>query len=153
MFEQPSETTVRGNVFLTASMSSASGLLEKLLQAATAANNSDRAKARSTLESALSLLMTSREALKVLNPCRTRGGLAPWQAKRVAAYIREHIGSRLTASELALLVGFGYSHFNRAWHSVLPVVVTFLSGLAADEVLRKWGACVLLAHQAGKEQH
>jgi AraC family transcriptional regulator len=115
MSEQLSETTVRGNVFLAASTSSASGLLEKLLQAATAANNSDRAKARSTLESALSLLMTSRDALNVLHPCPTRGGLAPWQAKRVAAYIREHIGSRLKASELAALVEVSYSHFNRAF--------------------------------------
>ena len=114
MYEQLSETTVRGNNFLAAGMSSTTGLLEKLLQAATAANNSDRAKARSTLENALSLLMTSRDALKG-PPCPTRGGLAPWQAKRVAAYIREHLGSRLKASELAALVGFSYSHFNRAF--------------------------------------
>lgn len=115
MSEQLSETIVRGNPFLAASTSSASGLLEKLLQAATAANNSDRAKARSTLESALSLLMTSRDALKVPHPYPGRGGLAPWQAKRVAAYIREHIGSRLRAGELAALVGVSYSHFNRAF--------------------------------------
>jgi AraC family transcriptional regulator len=114
MSEQVSETTVRGNVFL-ASMSSAAQLLEKLLQAAAGANYSDRAVARSTLESALSLLMTSRDALDVLRPGPIRGGLAPWHAQRVAAHISEHIGSRLKVSELAALVGLSYSHFDRAF--------------------------------------
>jgi AraC-like DNA-binding protein len=44
-----------------------------------------------------------------------RGGLAPWQAKRVATYVREHIGATLRASELAALVRLSNSHFNRAF--------------------------------------
>jgi AraC family transcriptional regulator len=44
-----------------------------------------------------------------------RGGLAPWQAKRVATYIRAHIGAALRASELAALVQLSNSHFNRAF--------------------------------------
>lgn len=44
-----------------------------------------------------------------------RGGLAPWQARRVAAYVRENIGTSLRASELSKLVRLSYSHFNRAF--------------------------------------
>jgi AraC-like DNA-binding protein len=114
MSEQLSENLLRGNRFLGSNKPDASGLLEELLQTATAANSSDRAKARGTLESALSLLMTSRDAHKFPRP-GSRGGLAPWQVKRVAAYISEHIGSRLQASDLAAVVGYSYSHFNRAF--------------------------------------
>ncbi len=41
------------------------------------------------------------------------GGLAPWQAKRVAIYIREHIEARVKVSELAELVLLSSSHFHR----------------------------------------
>jgi AraC-like DNA-binding protein len=44
-----------------------------------------------------------------------RGGLAPWQARRVAEYVRENIGTSLRASELSKLVRLSYSHFNRAF--------------------------------------
>jgi AraC family transcriptional regulator len=44
-----------------------------------------------------------------------RGGLAPWQARRVAAYIEEHVGSSIRASHLAALVNLSNSHFNRAF--------------------------------------
>jgi AraC-like DNA-binding protein len=85
----------------------APGLLESLVDAATAANDGDREKARFTLENALALL-DSRPAL-------ARGGLAPWQARRVAAYVRDNIGTSLRASELSTLVRLSYSHFNRAF--------------------------------------
>lgn len=69
------------------------GLAEKLADAAAAVTDGDRDKARSA----------------------QRGGLAPWQARRVAAYVRENIGSSLRASELSRLVRLSYSHFNRAF--------------------------------------
>jgi len=154
MSEQLSETTVRGNVFLAASMSSATGLLEKLLQAATAANNSDREKARSTLESALSLLMTSRDALDALRPGPARGGLAPWQAERIAAYISQHIGSRLKVSELAALVGFSYSHFNRAFRvsfqeTPTAYIMRQRMNLARDKMLTTRHSLAHVAQECG----
>jgi AraC family transcriptional regulator len=93
----------------------AGGLLEGLVDAATAANGGDREKARHTLEGALALLTTDRRSggNSLLNP--TRGGLAPWQARRVATYVRDNIGTSLRASELSRLVRLSYSHFNRAF--------------------------------------
>jgi AraC family transcriptional regulator len=85
----------------------APGLLESLVDAATAANDGDREKARFTLENALALLNS--------RPSLARGGLAPWQARRVAAYVRDNIGTSLRASELSTLVRLSYSHFNRAF--------------------------------------
>jgi transcriptional regulator GlxA family with amidase domain len=48
-------------------------------------------------------------------PRPPRGGLAAWQAKRVATYIDEHIGSPLKASDLATLVQLSNAHFFRAF--------------------------------------
>jgi transcriptional regulator GlxA family with amidase domain len=94
---------------------SSSGLLDELLEAAIAANDSNRAKARTTLESALALLVTSSDHVNGRSQCPVSGGLAPWQVKRVAGYIREHIDSRLKRTELAAVVNLSYSHFNRAF--------------------------------------
>jgi AraC family transcriptional regulator len=85
----------------------APGLLESLVDAATAANDGDRDRARCTLENALALLNA--------RPSPARGGLAPWQARRVAAYVRDNIGTSLRARELSSLVRLSYSHFNRAF--------------------------------------
>jgi len=93
------------------------GLLARLVEAATAASLSDREKARSRLEDALVLLTTGPEAAAgtAVRARAPRGGLAPWQASRVAAYVDVHIGTSLRASELAKVVRLSYSHFNRAF--------------------------------------
>jgi AraC-like DNA-binding protein len=44
-----------------------------------------------------------------------RGGLAPWQVKRLTTYIGEHIGTRLRVGDLAELVRLSDSHFIRAF--------------------------------------
>lgn len=91
------------------------GLLERLVDAATAANDGDREKARYSLENALALLTASDRPGDKLRHSVPRGGLAPWQARRVAAYVRDNIGTSLRASELSRLVRLSYSHFNRAF--------------------------------------
>jgi AraC family transcriptional regulator len=92
----------------------ASGLLDRLLQAVTTATAADREQARNTLENALALLIAGRASDRAQSS-PPRGGLAPWQARRVAAYIREHIATGLRAGELSTLIGLSYSHFNRAF--------------------------------------
>jgi AraC-like DNA-binding protein len=91
------------------------GLLARLVEAATTASTSDREDARRTLERALALLTAGGESIGAVRAHPPRGGLAPWQAKRVAAYVNEHIGASLRARELATLVRLSYSHFNRAF--------------------------------------
>lgn len=99
------------------------GLLERLLKAAAAASDADREQARSTLENALALL-TAAGAGDAPSPCPPRGGLAPWQARHVAAYIRDNIGSALRAGELSRLVRLSYSHFNRAFKASFHETLT-----------------------------
>lgn len=91
------------------------GLLARLVDAATTASISDREDARRALEKALALLTADPEFFNAPRTAPPHGGLAPWQAKRIAAYVSEHIGATLRARELAALVRLSYSHFNRAF--------------------------------------
>ena len=94
---------------------SAHGALERLIEAARAGIDADRERARSALEKALALLREGHGPGGSPYGCPPRGGLAPWQARRVTAYIRDNIGTCLRASELSKLVRLSYSHFNRAF--------------------------------------
>ena len=44
-----------------------------------------------------------------------RGGLAPWQARKVLAFIEQNLGSRIATGDLAALVSYSKSHFARAF--------------------------------------
>ena len=48
-------------------------------------------------------------------PLANRGGLAPWQAKRVARYIVDHAALGIQIGELARLARLSTSHFSRAF--------------------------------------
>jgi AraC family transcriptional regulator len=103
----------------------APGLLAELIDAAVNANEGDRDRARHTLERALALLGSREESPTPPRSFPPRGGLAPWQAKRIANHVRENIGSRVRASDLAALAKLSHSHFSRAFKvsfSMPPVV-------------------------------
>ena len=116
MFEQQSVmvTTSDANAG-SPSASSTHDLLERLVTVATAAAGNDRTDAKETLEKALAMLMSFPASAKIPVGIPSRGGLAPWQARRVADYIREHIGTCLRAGGLAALVRLSSSHFHRAF--------------------------------------
>ena len=110
------ELAVSADVGLSAPLGlSTPNLLERLVEAATAASDCSREKARSALEDPLALLTASHDSSDAPRRCPPRGGLAPWQARRVAAYVRDNIGTCLRASELSKLVRLSYSHFNRTF--------------------------------------
>jgi AraC-like DNA-binding protein len=90
-------------------------LLTKLIAAVRGTPDRDHGKAQSALEDALSSLGSNvgRGVFPISRP--PRGGLAGWQAKRVAAYIDEHVGMPFKASELAQLVQLSNAHFFRAF--------------------------------------
>ena len=90
-------------------------LLLKLVDVATAAADNHRAEAKDALERAVAMLTNIPGYDRCHNARHALGGLAPWKARRVAAYIQEHIGTSLTAGELATLVQLSHSHFNRAF--------------------------------------
>jgi hypothetical protein len=68
------------------------GALVRLLAAATATIDSDRDRAKACVQRATELLRVSLEREGHLRmDSSSRGGLAPWQAKRVVAYIESNI--------------------------------------------------------------
>lgn len=48
-------------------------------------------------------------------PTIARGGLTPWQCRKVEAHIGEKLGSNIGVEELAKLVRLSMSHFSRAF--------------------------------------
>jgi transcriptional regulator GlxA family with amidase domain len=58
---------------------------------------------------------------------RIRGGLSPWQARRLVAYIDGRLGGRVSVAELARLAGLSNGHFSRAFKQTFAISArTFL---------------------------
>jgi len=88
--------------------------LAGLIAAASAALDNDRDTARACIAKAAALLQKSprwREA----SATPRRGGLAPWQAKRVESYVASNLGGRIRTTELAEVAQLSASHFTRAF--------------------------------------
>jgi AraC family transcriptional regulator len=115
MLDAPAPSARIGEGLRAPQGSSAPGLLERLVEAARAAIDANREKALNQLEYVLALLAAGRDSSDALRQCPPRGGLAPWQAKRVATYVRDNISTSLRARDLSRLVRLSYSHFNRAF--------------------------------------
>jgi AraC family transcriptional regulator len=96
---------------------SSSRMVARLLATATSTLEADRLMARTCIQRAAFLLgvdlsQTSGPPPRVYLP---RGGLAPWQAKLVNRYIREHLSSSIRTATLAQMVQLSLSHFFRAF--------------------------------------
>jgi AraC family transcriptional regulator len=92
-------------------------MLGELLMEARAAFETDRHRAKFCIQQATELLQATQGPPE---PCQVelpivRGGLAPWQARRVAAYIESNIGSKINVVELAAFVQLSIGHFSRAF--------------------------------------
>jgi AraC family transcriptional regulator len=62
-------------------------------------------------------LLESRDlgSLARAAPRMARGGLAPWQSNRIAAYVHANLDSSMQTRHLATLVRLSASHFTRAF--------------------------------------
>ena len=91
--------------------------LSQLIARACASVDSDRATAKHCMQRAAELLRVFREERRSTPTAFhfVRGGLAPWQQKRVAAYVEANIGSNIRATELARVAGVSKGHFFRAF--------------------------------------
>jgi AraC family transcriptional regulator len=90
--------------------------LVQLLDVATATFDSDRARAKACVQQAAELLRVSSDAEgHTRNELSSRGRLAPWQAKRVVAYIESNIGLSFHVADLAGIAQLSISHFSRAF--------------------------------------
>ena len=91
-------------------------VLVRLLAAATATFDSDRDRAKACVQQAAELLRVSVETESYLwSEPASRGGLAPWQAKRVVAYIESNISLSLRVTDLAGIAQLSIGHFSRAF--------------------------------------
>jgi AraC family transcriptional regulator len=91
--------------------------LASLIAAASAALDSDRDTAKACIAKAAALLQKAagRERCRDEGPNLTRGGLAPWQARRVASYVADNLGGRIRTTDLAEVAQLSASHFTRAF--------------------------------------
>jgi AraC-like DNA-binding protein len=90
-----------------------------LIERAVAAIESDRDVARDCITRALALLRSAPPTGKREAACLAtkpqRGGLAPWHARQVVAYIEAHLASRIRVQDLTALIRLSVSHFSRAF--------------------------------------
>lgn len=90
--------------------------LVRLLSAAGASIDSDCNRARDYLRKAAAMLAAPELfAVETRKPPCYRGGLAAWQAKRIASHVDAHLNSKIHAGDLAQLVSLSTSHFFRAF--------------------------------------
>jgi len=97
--------------------------LVQLLATATAKFDSDHEAARACLKQAAELLQVGgNPGGQRQNESRTSaGGLAAWQAKRVAAYVEANINSPFRVYTLAGIVELSVSHFSRVFKQTFGV--------------------------------
>jgi AraC family transcriptional regulator len=154
MLDAPEMAAGTAASFRTAPHLSTLGLLKKLLEAATAASDADREQARGTLENALALLSARHDFSDAPRQCPARGGLAPWQARHVTAYIRDNIGATLRAGALSRLARLSYSQFSRAFkvsfsETLTSYVMRQRIRLAQDKMLTTDHALSRIALECG----
>ena len=96
------------------------GLVLRLLTEAAESIHRDRSLAHGTLARAVALLDAERAA-----PAPHHlGGLVPWQANKVAAYIENHLKGGAPVAELAVIARLSRSHFSRAFKATFGMSPT-----------------------------
>ena len=107
-----------------------------LLATATAVLDTDLHAAKIYIGRAVALL--GLDLVKASAPAaaraRRRGGLAPWQAKRLRGYIADQLASNIRATDLAAMVQLSTSHFFRAFRETFGQ--TPLAYIMKQRVLR-----------------
>ena len=85
----------------------------ELLRSADAVVVSDQARARQLIDCVMDILRASLEHAAA--PPASVGRLAPWQERRLKAYIEANLSISLTTAELAAVVNLSPSYFSRAF--------------------------------------
>jgi AraC family transcriptional regulator len=93
--------------------------LANLIAAASAALDRDRDQAKAYMARAAALLEQESQprafGARTVAQVVPRGGLAPWQARRVREYVASHLGTRIRTTDLAGVAQLSASHFTRAF--------------------------------------
>jgi AraC-like DNA-binding protein len=104
----------------------------QLVEAARSAWEGDADGAKARICRALTLLGTRPRSVAVVPqkaeprsssspPGTTRGGLAPFQAKRLVEYIDTHLAERISLDHLARIAGLSNGHFCRAFKQTFGI--------------------------------
>jgi AraC-like DNA-binding protein len=101
----------------------------QLVEAARYAWDGDRDGAKARICRALTLLGTALASAAVAPRAaelpsgsrRFRGGLAPFQARRLVEHIDAHLAERITLYQLARMAGLSTGHFSRAFKQTFGV--------------------------------
>jgi AraC family transcriptional regulator len=132
--------------------------LANLLATANAALDTDRRTAKSCIQRAAALLGIdlSQGRGGDAEPPYLEGGLAPWRAKRITAYIDDKLNASIRVADLADVVQMSTSHFFRAFRKTFggtPVAyirrrriqraqeLMLTSGLPLSQVALECGMC------------
>jgi len=90
--------------------------IAELCSAVRSALDNERGTAEDSLQRAADILQKMGETASVTVP-QARGGLAPWQIRKVTSHIEAHLDRPIRNEELAALVRLNASHFGRAFRS------------------------------------
>ncbi|HEY4292436.1 AraC family transcriptional regulator [Luteibacter sp.] len=93
------------------------GNVTRLLEQALTAAGTDLATTRACVARVAALLERERAPAERPVTLRRRvgAGLAPWQARRVAAHVDQNLGYSITIDQLAAIAGLSSSYFCRAF--------------------------------------
>jgi AraC family transcriptional regulator len=91
-------------------------LMTELCTAIRSALDDERSSAEDSLRRATQML-ASLGAAEPLDRERTRGGLAPWQVRKVTAYVDAHLHRSISNEDLAAIARLNPSHFGRAFRN------------------------------------
>jgi AraC family transcriptional regulator len=95
-------------------------IVTRLLERVGSNLSTEQAAAKDTIAQAVALIRAEREedaATHRLSTEVARGGLAPWQARRVIAFIGDQIAASIQIEELAKVAKLSKSYFSRAFRS------------------------------------
>lgn len=91
-------------------------MFAELCSAVRCALDNERCTAEESLRRATEILREMGETASAVTS-EGRGGLAPWQVRKVTAYIEAHIDQTIRNEELAALVRLNPSHFGRTFRN------------------------------------
>jgi AraC family transcriptional regulator len=91
-------------------------VMAELCSAIRSALDDERGTAEASLRRAAELLQEMGE-MATAAPHPVRGGLAPWQIRKVTSYVEAHLDQPIRNEDLAALVRLNASHFGRAFRN------------------------------------
>jgi AraC family transcriptional regulator len=90
--------------------------IAELCSAVRSALDNERGTAEESLRRAAEILHGMREVVAATSP-QSRGGLAPWQIRKVTSHIEAHLDQPIKNEDLAALVLLNSSHFGHAFRN------------------------------------